>query len=54
MIKKFCRSLNDINNIGFVFKVSDEIAYARGLLKVQMSEMVKFNLERWRNLFMVL
>lgn len=35
----------DINNIGYVFKVSDDIAYARGLLKVQMSEMVKFLLK---------
>lgn len=35
----------DINNIGFVFKVSDDIVYARGLLKVQMSEMVKFFLK---------
>jgi hypothetical protein len=32
----------DINNIGYVFRVNDEIAYARGLLKVQMLEMVKF------------
>jgi len=44
-IKKFCNDLNDINNMGFVFKVSDDIVYARGLLKVQMSEMVKFELE---------
>src|SRR6266542_3483040 len=35
----------EINNIGYVFKVSDDIVYARGLLKVQMSEMVKFNLK---------
>ena len=42
-IKKFCNDLNDINNMGFVFKVSDDIVYARGLLKVQMSEMVNLN-----------
>ena len=42
-IKKFYSELNDINNIGFVFKVSDDIVYARGLLKVQMSEMVNLN-----------
>ncbi|MGZ5551496.1 MAG: F0F1 ATP synthase subunit alpha [Nitrososphaeraceae archaeon] len=41
----------DIDNIGFVFKVSDEIAYARGLLKVQMSEMVKFNLKNNETVF---
>ena len=44
-IKKFCNDLNDINNMGFVFKVSDDIVYARGLLRVQMSEMVRFELE---------
>jgi F0F1-type ATP synthase alpha subunit len=42
-IKKFCNDLNDINNMGFVFKVSDDIVYARGLLRVQMSEMVNLN-----------
>lgn len=42
-IKKIYYSeTEDINNLGYVFKVSDDIAYARGLLKVQMSEMVKF------------
>jgi F0F1-type ATP synthase alpha subunit len=35
----------DINNKDYVFKVSDEIVYARGLIKVQMSEMVKFLME---------
>src|ERR1700759_303673 len=44
-IKKFCNELNDINNMGFVFKVSDDIVYARGLIKVQMSEMVRFEIE---------
>lgn len=44
-IKKMYSDLNDINNMGFVFKVSDDIVYARGLLRVQMSEMVKFELE---------
>jgi F0F1-type ATP synthase alpha subunit len=42
-IKKYYSELNDINNMGFVFKVSDDIVYARGLLKVQMSEMVNLN-----------
>jgi F-type H+/Na+-transporting ATPase subunit alpha len=37
--------IDNIDEIGFVYKVSDDIAYARGLLKVQMSEMVKFNLK---------
>jgi len=37
--------VDNINEIGFVFKVSDDIVYARGLLKVQMSEMVKFTLK---------
>jgi hypothetical protein len=41
-----CNDLNDINNMGHVFKVSDDIVYARGLLRVQMSEMVKFELEK--------
>jgi hypothetical protein len=41
-------NLNDINNMGHVFKVSDDIVYARGLLRVQMSEMVKFELEKKR------
>jgi F0F1-type ATP synthase alpha subunit len=43
MFKKMnniCNDLNDINNMGHVFKVSDDIVYARGLLRVQMSEMV--------------
>jgi F-type H+-transporting ATPase subunit alpha len=35
-------NIENIDNIGFVFKVSDDIVYARGLLKAQMSEMVKF------------
>jgi len=35
----------DLDNVGYVFKVSDDIVYARGLLKVQMSEMVKFEKE---------
>jgi F0F1-type ATP synthase alpha subunit len=35
----------DINNKDYVFKVSDEIVYERGLIKVQMSEMVKFLME---------
>jgi len=34
-----------LDDIGYVFKVSDDIVYARGLLKVQMSEMVKFEKE---------
>ena len=48
-IKKFyndlneLNNLNDINNMGYVFKVSDDIVYARGLLKVQMSEMFLLN-----------
>ena len=32
----------DLDNRGVVFKVSDDIAYARGLLNVKMSEMVYF------------
>jgi F-type H+/Na+-transporting ATPase subunit alpha len=40
-----------INNIGYVFKVSDDIAYARGLLKVQMSEMVKFFMKDGRPIY---
>jgi F-type H+/Na+-transporting ATPase subunit alpha len=44
-IKKFYTSFDDIDNMGFVFKVSDDIVYARGLLRVQMSEMVKFEIE---------
>jgi len=35
----------NLNDMGFVFKVSDDIAYARGLLKAQMTEMVSFKLE---------
>jgi len=34
----------DLDNQGVVFKVSDDIAYARGLLNVKMSEMVRFQL----------
>src|SRR5690348_16062647 len=40
--KNFYTESDNINEIGYVFKVSDDIVYARGLLKVQMSEMVKF------------
>jgi len=32
----------DLDNTGVVFKVSDDIAYAKGLLNVKMSEMVYF------------
>jgi len=35
----------NLDEIGYVFKVSDDIVYARGLLKVQMSEMVRFEKE---------
>jgi F-type H+/Na+-transporting ATPase subunit alpha len=49
--KKAYVEVDNINEIGFVFKVSDEIAYARGLLKVQMSEMVKFNLKDGETVF---
>jgi F-type H+-transporting ATPase subunit alpha len=45
MRRKLYYTEEDINNIGYVFKVSDEIVYARGLIKVQMSEMVKFLME---------
>jgi len=41
----------NLNNMGFVFKVSDDIVYARGLLKVQMTEMVVFKLENGTNLY---
>ncbi len=33
---------SDIDDMGYVFKVSDDIVYARGLLKAQMSELVHF------------
>ena len=36
---------DNLYKIGCVFKISDDIVYARGLLKVQMSEMVKFKKE---------
>jgi len=39
---KFFFNKNDIENIGYVFKVSYDIVYARGLLKVQILEVVKF------------
>src|SRR3954469_14152416 len=39
------KELENINNIGYVFKVSDDIAYARGLLEVKMSELVLFALK---------
>jgi len=48
--KNFAQEEN-LNNIGFVFKVSDDIVYARGLLKVQMTEMVIFKLENNINLY---
>src|ERR1700733_2002075 len=38
------KEFENINNIGYVFKVSDDIAYARGLLEVKMSELVSFSL----------
>jgi hypothetical protein len=44
--KKISLKLNDINNMGFVFKVSDDIVYAKGLLKVQMSDKVKLEVEK--------
>jgi len=37
-------NISAIDNIGYVFKVSDDIVYARGLLKVRMSELVAFTL----------
>jgi F-type H+-transporting ATPase subunit alpha len=40
----------NLNDMGFVFKVSDDIAYARGLLKAQMTEMVTFKLENGKAL----
>lgn len=43
--KNFFSKEENLNDMGFVFKVSDDIAYARGLLKAQMTEMVTFNLE---------
>ena len=43
--KRFYVQEENLNDMGFVFKVSDDIAYARGLLKAQMSEMVTFKLE---------
>jgi len=46
MINNIYNDLNGINNMGFAFKASDDIVYARGLLRVQMSEMVKFELEK--------
>ena len=45
-IKRFFNQeiiIEDLNNIGYVIKVSDDIVYARGLLKAQMSEMVMFD-----------
>lgn len=35
----------DLDNQGVVFKVSDDIVYAKGLLNVRMSEMVNFKVE---------
>ena len=43
--KNFYSKEENLNDMGFVFKVSDDIAYARGLLKAQMTEMVTFKLE---------
>jgi F-type H+-transporting ATPase subunit alpha len=43
--KNFFSKEENLNDMGFVFKVSDDIAYARGLLKAQMTEMVTFKLE---------
>src|SRR5689334_6786322 len=43
--KMYTEEMENINDIGYVFKVSDDIVYARGLLKVQMSEMVKITLK---------
>src|SRR5687768_7863708 len=43
--KNFFSIEENLDDMGFVFKVSDDIAYARGLLKAQMTEMVTFNLE---------
>lgn len=50
-IKKVLYTEEDIENTGYVFKVSDDIVYARGLLKVQMSEMVRFKLENNEELY---
>lgn len=43
--KNFFSKEENLNDMGFVFKVSDDIVYARGLLKAQMTEMVTFKLE---------
>jgi F-type H+/Na+-transporting ATPase subunit alpha len=52
--QKLNYSMNeDLNNVGYVFKVSDDIVYARGLLKAQMSEMVIFRLESNSNVVLL-
>jgi len=51
LLGKNYAEVDNVNEVGFVFKVSDEIAYARGLLKVQMSEMVKFTLREGEVIF---
>jgi len=48
--KNFYAQEENLNDMGFVFKVSDDIAYARGLLKAQMTEMVTFKLENGKML----
>ena len=42
--KSKSKSAIDMNSVGYVFKVSDDIVYARGLLKARMSEIVVFEL----------
>jgi len=49
--KLYTEEVENINDIGYVFKVSDDIVYARGLLKVQMSEMVKITLKSGEIMF---
>jgi len=51
--KNFYSQEDNLNDMGFVFKVSDDIAYARGLLKAQMSEMVIFKIEKGKLLGIV-
>jgi hypothetical protein len=44
-IKRFYMEKEDKNSIGYMIKESDDIVYARGTMKVQMSEMVMFEIE---------
>jgi len=45
-------TMEDLSDVGYVFKVNDDIIYVNGLLDVKMSEMVQFDVKTSENEFL--